>query len=160
MTDPHATNKFKLEIFYSGMVHGWGHLIDHRGGRERAMTATVRGRWDGTALTLDQRYEPDGAPAERRIWLIRPDGDGYVGTAPSVVGTAAGRWEAGSLRWTYDMDVPAGSETWRVSCAEELTPQTDTVATSRIRIQKFGLLIAEMQLILSRARPIDPDPAR
>jgi hypothetical protein len=58
------------------------------------------------------------------------------------------------VRWTYDMDVPAGTDTWRVACEEELSPQTDNVAACRIRIAKFGLLIAEMHLILSRASPL------
>lgn len=159
MADDRTAATFRLERFYTGTVHGWGHLIDHRGRREHAMTATLRGEWDGTALTLDQRFVPDGAPMERRVWLIRPVDGGYVGTAPSIAGIANGTWVGHTLRWIYDMDAAAGAETWRVSCEEELTPQTDNVAVSRVRIVKFGLLIAEMQLILSRSKPLDaPEP--
>ena len=71
-----------------------------------------------------------------------------------MVGAAEATRTAEGWRWAYDMDVPAGAETWRVACEEELATQTDNVAACRIRIAKFGLLIVEMQLILSRARPL------
>lgn len=143
-----------MENFYAGLLHGWGHLVDHRGGGERRMTATLRGQWDGDVLTLDQTWEPEGAAAERRVWRIRPSPSGYSGTAADVVGTAEGRWKDGALRWTYLTDVAVGERTWRLSCEEELRPQTANVATVEVRIGKFGLLIAEIHMILSRSKPV------
>ncbi|MGE0718649.1 MAG: DUF3833 family protein [Alphaproteobacteria bacterium] len=153
------SDAFRLETFYAGLVHGWGHMIDHRGGGEQALSATLRGEWDGTVLTLDQRYEPDGGEAERRVWLIRPTETGYTGTASAVAGTAEARWDGETLRWAYRMDIAAGERSWRVECEEELTRQTANVALSHLRISKFGLLIAEIRLILSRARPIADAPS-
>ncbi|MCC7271206.1 MAG: DUF3833 family protein [Alphaproteobacteria bacterium] len=155
MKRPTATNSvpFRLETFYAGVLHGWGHMVDHRRGGERAMTATLRGDWDGAVLTLDQTWEPDGAPAERRIWRIRPTADGYTGTAPSVVGAATARWDGDTLRWSYQADITVAARTWRLTCEEELALQTDNVAVSQLRISKFGLLIAEVRLIVSRAKP-------
>lgn len=146
---------FRMELFYQGLVHGWGHLVDRRGGSERPMTATLRGRWDGAVLTLDQEWRAAGAPAERRSWRIRPTADGYRGTAADIVGTAEGRrTTAGGLRWTYLADIPVAGQAWRVACEEELVPQTANVATVAIRIAKFGLTIAEIDMVLSRAAPL------
>ncbi len=146
---------FRMEVFYAGLLHGWGHLVDHRGGGERRMTATLRGRWDGRVLTLDQDWQTEGAPPERRLWRIRPTTDGYSGTAADIVGAAEARpTPDGGLRWSYLTDVPVGDQVWRLACEEELQPQTANVATTTIRIAKFGLLIAEMHMILSRAAPV------
>ncbi len=157
MTEPPPTETppFRMEVFYAGLLHGWGHLVDHRGGGERSMTATLHGEWDGELLTLDQSWMPEGAAAERRIWRIRPTAAGcYSGTAADVVGTADGRWADGALRWSYLTDVAVGEHAWRLSCEEELRPQTANVATVQVRISKFGLLIAEIHMILSRSKPV------
>lgn len=151
---------FRMETFYSGLLHGWGHLVDRRGGGERRMTATLDGRWDGEVLTLDQDWRTEGAPPERRLWRIRPTTHGYAGTAADIVGTAEARRTAeGGLRWTYQTDVAVGDQSWRLACEEELLPQTPNVATVTIRIGKFGLAIAEIHMILSRATPIPPSGA-
>ena len=97
---PEEMEPFRLESFYAGLLHGWGHLVDHRGGGERRMTARMHGEWSGGVLTLDQAWEPEGAPAERRVWRIRPAPGGYSGTAADVVGTAEARWQDGALRWS------------------------------------------------------------
>jgi len=143
----------RLEHFYDGLLHGWGHLVDHRGGGERRMTATFRGDWDGTVLTLDQSWEPEGSPPERRLWRIRPAGTGYVGTAADIVGQAEAKWEDGVLRWNYLADVAVGGQAWRLACEEAWQPQTANVATVEVRVTKFGLLIAEIHMILSREKP-------
>lgn len=145
---------FRMESFYSGLLYGWGHAVDRRSGRERGLTATLRGRWDGAVLTLDQDWRMDGAAPERRMWRIRPTAEGYSGIGSDVVGTAeARRTDGGGLLWRYLVDVPVGPRSWRLACEEELVPQTPNVATVAIRIAKFGLAIAEIDLILSRAAP-------
>lgn len=118
------------------------------------MTAVLRGDWDGQVLTLDQTWTAEGSPPERRLWRIRPTTNGYSGTAADIVGTAEATWVDGGLRWSYQTDVPVGETVWRLACEEELQPQTANVATVQVKIGKFGLAIAEIHMIVSRAAPV------
>ncbi len=80
--------KFVLEQYFEGKTKAWGIFEDRFGNLRREFVVDIDGTWDGTTLTLDERFDYADGEKDRRIWTIEKAEDGrYVGRADDVIGS-------------------------------------------------------------------------
>ena len=96
-----------IEEYLSGNVKAWGILQNRSGKVTRQFTADLNGKWDGTQLILDEKFNWDDGEIQTRQWKINKiDEHNYEGTAGDVVGKAKGYSYGPAFKFEYVLLVP------------------------------------------------------
>ena len=151
--DDFKDHKPKLDLFdyFQGQTRAWGLFEDRFGKVRRQFQVDIHGTVADGVLTLDESFRYDDGELASRVWTIRRDGpDGYIGTAPDVIGEARGRAAGNALNWSYALDLPVGGSTWRVAFDDWMFLQPDGVMLNRATISKLGLEIGSVTLSFSK----------
>ncbi|WP_084332541.1 DUF3833 domain-containing protein [Marinobacterium jannaschii] len=139
------------EEYFDGRVMAWGIFEDRFGTLRREFRVDIDGRWDGQTLLLKEYFSYSDGEKQRRIWTIRPQGNGrYSGTAPDIVGAAAGLAAGNALNWRYQMDLKVGDREWRVRFNDWMFLQPDGSLINRAKVSKWGLGLGEVTLFFMR----------
>jgi hypothetical protein len=148
-----AFGEFRLEPYFTGQVKAWGLFEPRFGGSIRQFTVDIAGRQDGADLVLDETFRFSDGETDRRVWRIRPEGDGlYSGQADDILGTARGRAAGNSLHWTYDIRLKTGSGGLDVAFDDWLYRFDDEVVLNRATVRKWGIPVGSVTLAFRKIR--------
>ncbi|MEQ9199699.1 MAG: DUF3833 domain-containing protein [Rhodospirillales bacterium] len=140
-----------LEDYFAGKTQAWGIFEDRFGNLRREFTVDITGEWDGKMLTLTEDFLYSDGETEQRIWRIRKiDEHRYEGRAGDIIGTADGSVYGNALNWSYDMMLPIGDSSWKVSFDDWMFLQPGGVLLNRAKVSKWGILLGEVTLSFSK----------
>jgi len=153
------TPELKIEEYFDGKVYAWGIFEDRFGNIRRQFQVEIDGTWDGKQLVLDEHFLYDDGERDRRIWTINKGSDGtYSGTADDVLGEAQGLSQGNSLNWSYELDLPVGDGTWRVTFDDWMILQEGGVLLNRAYVKKWGFRLGSVTLSFQRAEQLQAVP--
>jgi hypothetical protein len=143
-----APQQFVLEDYFKGKTTAWGVFQGRDGTLVRQFKVDIEGTWDGTVLTLDERFDYTDGVKEQRIWKIRKTSPTtYEGTAGDVRGVARGTIQGNQLSWIYDVDLKVGDRTVLVTFDDRMWLQPDGVLINRAKVKKFGIVFGEATIV-------------
>ncbi|MEQ8585409.1 MAG: DUF3833 domain-containing protein [Thalassobaculaceae bacterium] len=143
--------KFVLEEYFEGKSKAWGIFEDRFGNLRREFVVDIDGTWDGTTLTLDERFAYADGETDRRVWTIEKTGeDRYSGRADDVIGLAEGRISGKAFTWTYEIDLPIQGRDVRVRFDDWMFLQPGGVVVNRARVTKFGIELGTVTLFFQK----------
>lgn len=146
-----AEPKFVLEEYFIGETRAWGLFEDVLGTLRRQFVVEITGTMEDGVLVLDERFLYADGERQRRVWRITPLGDGrYEGRADDIVGVAQGHAAGNALNWRYQMDLPVGDSSWRVTFDDWMFLQPGGVMLNRARVKRWGLPIGSVTLAFSK----------
>lgn len=132
--------RFRLEEYFAGRSRAWGLFEDRFGNLRREFVVDIVGTWDGDTLTLEEDFRYADGEEDRRVWRIsKLDEHRYEGRAEDIVGTAQGASYGNALNWSYQLDLPVGDNTWRVSFDDWMFLQPGGVLLNRAEVTKWGI---------------------
>jgi hypothetical protein len=148
------TPEFRLERFFEGEVKAWGIVQDRSGNLLQQFEADIVGTFEGGVLTLDETFAYSlGEGVEERVWTITKEGEnrynGVAGDIPSAAGTAYGN----AMYWGYEMDLPVGDDSYRVTFEDWIWAVDDRRIFNRSYIKKFGIVFAEVTIFMEKRLP-------
>ncbi|MEM7043418.1 MAG: DUF3833 domain-containing protein [Pseudomonadota bacterium] len=148
------TPEFRLERFFDGEIKAWGIVQDRSGNLVQQFEADIIGSVEDGVVTLDETFTYSlGEGVEERIWTITKDGEtsysGSAGDIPSASGTAYGN----AMFWGYEMDLPVGDDTYRVTFEDWIWAVDDRRIFNRSYIKKFGIVFAEVTIFMEKMGP-------
>jgi hypothetical protein len=143
-----ASQTFVLEDYFRGKTTAWGVFQERNGTLIRQFKVDINGTWDGSVLTLDERFDYADGAKEQRIWKIRKTGTNtYEGTAGDVRGVARGLVQGNQLSWTYDVDLKIGERNVLVTFDDRMWLQPDGVLINRAKVKKFGIVFGDATIV-------------
>lgn len=146
-----TTPKLDLRTFFQGDLKVYGMVQDFSGMMTRRFTADIQASWDGNNGVLDEQFYFDDGEEQTRIWQLTYEGDGnYSGTAGDVTGVAKGTTRGAAFRWQYELQIPYDGDTLSVKLDDWLYLITDDRLINRTSINKFGVEVGEITLIIER----------
>ena len=146
--------EFKLEEYFNGNIKAWGIVQDLSGNVTRRFEADIDASWQGEQGILDETFTfYDQEETEKRIWKITKNEDGsYIGTAGDIIGTAQGKAFGNAIQWTYEMDLPVGDTTYRLTFDDWIWAMRDDVIINRSYLKKFGVTVAEITIFMQKQK--------
>lgn len=149
-----TTPEASLSAFFDGPIKGWGILQDRKGRVTRRFDIDMHGSWEGDTGTLHESFTFYDGEKQERIWTIRKTADGrYQGTAADILGTATGKSSGSAVQWKYEMDLPVGKTTYRITFDDWMFQMNDGVLVNRSYLKKFGLTVAELTIFMQKQKP-------
>ena len=124
---------------------------DRSGKVLRRFHVSIDARWVDGVGTLDEHFTWSDGERQRRVWTLKPAGDGrYSGTADDVVGEALGEVSGNALRWRYVLALPVDGRVWHVDFDDWMFLVDDRVLLNRATMSKLGVRLGEVTLSLHR----------
>jgi hypothetical protein len=136
---------FDLYTYFEGQTRGWGMFQDRGGQVKRQFIVDIKGTINNkNELVLEEDFIWNDGEKSRRVWIIRKNGDHYLGTADDVIGEAIGKSAGNALNWQYDLNLPVGEKTYKVHFNDWMFLQDDKVLLNRATMSKFGFKLGEV----------------
>jgi hypothetical protein len=143
-----APQQLVLEDYFKGKTTAWGVFQERNGTLIRQFKVDITGTWDGSVLTLDERFDYADGAKEQRIWKIRKTSPTtYEGTAGDVRGIARGTVQGNQLSWIYDVDLKIGERNVLVTFDDRMWLQSDGVLINRAKVKKFGITFGDATIV-------------
>jgi hypothetical protein len=143
-----------LKKYFTGEIKAWGFVQDHKGHVRRRFDVTITGTWKGNVGTLEEHFNYYDGETQKRIWTIKKIADQhYVGTAGDIIGEAKGQVEGNAMRWIYQMDLPVGDKTYKITFDDWMFLMNDGILINRSYLKKFGFTVAELTLFMQKQNP-------
>ena len=137
-----------IEDFMSGNVKAWGILQNRSGKVTRQFSADLNGKWDGSQLILDEKFNWSDGEVQTRQWkIIKKNENYYEGTAVDVVGTAKGYSYGPAFKFEYVLLVPVKGKEIKITFDDWIFMQDEKVAINRAKMTKFGINVAELTVM-------------
>ena len=137
-----------IEEYLSGNVKAWGILQNRSGKVTRQFSAILNGKWDGSQLILDEKFNWDDGEIQDRQWTINKiDEHNYEGTATDVVGKAKGFSYGPAFKFEYVLLVPVKGKQIKITFDDWIFKQDEKIAINRAKMTKFGFKVAELTVI-------------
>ena len=137
-----------IEEYMSGNVKAWGILQNRSGKVTRQFSADLNGKWNGSELILDEKFDWSDGEVQKRQWKIKKiDEHNYEGTAGDVVGTAKGYSYGPAFKFEYVLLVPVKGREMKITFDDWIFKQDDRVAINRATMTKFGFKVAELTVV-------------
>jgi hypothetical protein len=138
-----------LQRYFNGRLEGHGMVLDRSGQVQRRFVVTIQADWQGDSGTLDEEFAWSDGKRERRIWTLRPAGNGpaarWTGTAADVVGEAKGVVSGNTLNWTYTFDLRTESgRNFHVDFDDWMFLIDDRVMLNRAVMSFYGVRVGEV----------------
>ncbi len=144
--DPSLSDrKLNLEEFFDGELVAYGQFQDILGTVRRSFVVEITGDWDGERLRLVEDFVYEDGSIEQRIWTLTKTGpDSWVGTAPGVIGQAAGQEQGDRFNWKYEIDLPVpaadgSNDSLRVTFDDWMWLLSDDRLLNLAYVKRFGL---------------------
>lgn len=142
---------FDVRRYFDGPLVGHGMFTDRSGRIVKRFRVDLVGRWDGDVGTLEEDFHYADGTRERRVWTLRPLGDGrWSGTASDVVGEAQGEARGNTLQWRYTLRLPVDGTTYDVQFDDWMVRIDEQVMLNRAEMSKFGVRLGEVTLSFRR----------
>jgi len=141
----------ELKAYFTGPIKAWGLIQDRKGHATRRFDVEMVGTWEGDTGTLKEQFKYYDGQTQERIWTIKKIADGrYEGTAGDILGKADGQIEGSAMRWAYQMDLPVGDTTYKITFDDWMFLMNDGVLINRSYLKKFGITVAELTLFMQK----------
>jgi hypothetical protein len=137
--------------FFNGQLTAHG-VVKDRGGRViRSFNADIEASWSAGVGTLVEDFIFDDGEAQRRIWTLKPDGEGhYIGTAGDVVGEGHLQQAGNSVFLDYVLQVPYGDDSVDVHVDDRMYLVSPNVLINESSMSKFGWRVGNLVLVIVR----------
>ena len=146
--------KMDLKEYFNGPIKAWGIVQNWRGQVIQRFDVEMHGHWDGEVGTLDETFTYYDGKTQQRTWKIyKSEGNRYEGKAGDIIGKAEGQTIGNAMRWAYEMDVPVGDRTFRITFDDWMFRMNDGVLINRSYLKKFGITVAELTLFMQKQDP-------
>lgn len=146
-----------LKSYFTGPIKGWGIVQDWRGNVVSRFDVDMKGSWDGDKGILEEDFRYYSGDTQRRVWHITRTADGqYEGRADDIIDKATGQEQGNAIRWAYQMDVPVGDSTYRLTFDDWMFQMQDGVLINRSYLKKFGITVAELTLFMQK-QPVNAE---
>ena len=140
-----------FQAYFNGPIKAWGIVQDRSGKVIKRFTVDIDARWSGDVGTLDESFVYADGTKQNRVWTVTKRGSGrYIGTAPDVVGEAAGETAGNALRWRYVLAVPVDGKTYNLDLDDWMFLMSDRVLLNRTKMTKFGFDVGEITITFTR----------
>ena len=137
-----------IEDYLSGNVKAWGILQNRSGKVTRQFSADLNGKWDGSQLILDEKFNWSDGEIQTRQWkIIKKNNHYYEGTAADVSGIAKGYSYGPAFKFEYVLLVPVKGREIKITFDDWIFKQDDRVAINRAKMTKFGFKVAELTVV-------------
>ena len=137
-----------IEEFLKGNVKAYGILQNRSGKVTRQFSADLNGKWDGSQLILDEKFNWSDGEVQTRQWkIIKKSNNYYEGTAADVVGMAKGYSYGPAFKFEYVLLVPVKGREIKITFDDWIFKQDDRVAINRAKMTKFGFKVAELTVV-------------
>lgn len=141
----------ELKEYFTGPIKAWGLIQDRKGHVTRRFDVTMVGTWEGDIGTLKEQFKYYDGETQERIWTIKKIADKqYEGTAGDIIGKAKGNVEGSAMRWAYQMDLPVGDKTYKITFDDWMFLMNDGILVNRSYLKKFGVTVAELTLFMQK----------
>lgn len=142
---------FDLKTYFNGPIKAWGVVQDRSGKVIQRFDVDMNGSWEGDTGTLKEHFRYYDGKIQERTWTIKKVAEGqYEGTAGDIIGTAGGTVAGSAMRWAYQMDLPVGETTYRITFDDWMFNMNDGVLINRSYLKKFGFTVAELTLFMQK----------
>ena len=113
----------------------------------------MHGEWNGDTGVLREQFTFYDGEKQERVWNIKkmPDGT-YQGTAGDILGTAKGKASGSAVQWKYEMDLPVGNTTYRITFDDWMFQMNGDVLVNRSYLKKFGFTVAELTIFMQKQK--------
>ena len=146
-----TTPPLKLKTYFTGSIKAWGLIQNRSGVVTRRFDVTMNGSWEGDVGTLEEQFQYYDGETQKRVWTITKTADNrYVGKAADILDQATGELEGSAMRWAYQMDLPVGDTTYRITFDDWMFLMNDGVLINRSYLKKFGITVAELTLFMQK----------
>jgi hypothetical protein len=140
-----------IKEYFTGPIKAWGLVQNRKGEVVRRFDVDMVGTWNGNVGTLDETFEYYDGETQKRIWTITKISDNkYEGRADDILDKATGELNGNAMRWAYQMDLPVGGKTYRVTFDDWMFMMHDDILVNRSYIKKFGITMAELTLFMQK----------
>jgi hypothetical protein len=142
---------FDIESYFTGPLKAWGLVQDRKGRVVRRFDVALEGKWEDGVGVLDEYFDYYDGEKQRRVWTIRKvGGNNYEGTASDILSVAEGKIAGSAMRWRYQMDLPVGDTSYRITFDDWLYQMNDGILINRSYLKKFGITVAELTLVMQK----------
>ncbi len=136
-----------LQSYFNGTIDAWGMFQDRSGKVIKRFTVVMDCRWEGDTGVLDERFTYSDGTRQRRVWTLKKVGKHrYVGSAPDVIGEAAGETGGNAFNWKYTLALPVDGRVYHVNFDDWMFLMDDNVMLNRAVMSKFGFRLGEVTL--------------
>ncbi len=146
-----TTPPLNLKTYFTGSIKAWGLIQNRSGVVTRRFDVTMNGSWEGDVGILEEQFQYYDGETQKRVWTITKTADNrYVGKAADILDQATGELEGSAMRWAYQMDLPVGDTTYRITFDDWMFLMNDGVLINRSYLKKFGITVAELTLFMQK----------
>ncbi|MGS0676982.1 DUF3833 domain-containing protein [Shewanella sp. 0m-4] len=146
-----TTPRLDLKTFFDGELVAHGTVQDFSGKVTRRFSVKMLASWQGDKGEIKEWFIYDDGEKQLRIWNITDLGEGkYTGTANDILGAAQGQAVGMALQWQYEMLLPVDGSEYQVSFDDWMFLIDDNTIINRSDINKFGVTVAEVTLVISK----------
>jgi len=143
--------RFVAEEFFDGKLHAHGIVKDRGGAVIRYFSADIDAWWSDGIGTLDESFVFDNGERQRRVWKLKPEGDGhYSASAGDVVGEAELQVAGNSLFLDYVLRVPYGDDTIDLRIDDRMYLVSEKVLLNESIMTKWGFEVGQIMLVIEK----------
>jgi len=140
-----------IEQFFTGQLRAHGIVKDSSGRVIRRFNADIAAQWADGVGTLTEDFVFDDGELQRRVWTLRPNGDGrYTGTAGDVVGEANLQQSGNSLFLDYVLRIPYRGGEVDVRVDDRMYLVSPDILINESSLTKFGWGVGNLVLVIAR----------
>lgn len=139
------------EEFFDGPLTAHGVIKDREGKVIRYFNADIEAYWRDGVGTLEEDFLFNDGEASRRVWTLRPNGDGsYLGTAGDVIGEGQVRVAGNSMFLDYVLRIPYGDGTLDIRIDDRMYLVNPNILINESRMIKFGFDVGQIMLVIEK----------
>ena len=146
-----SDRKLRLEQFFDGPVIAHGQFQDVFGTVRRRFVVKIDSSLKGDVLVLNENFAYEDGTSENRRWrLVRTGPDRWEGSAPGVIGTAAGIERGDTFNWRYTIDLPVPKGTLRADFNDWMWQLTDDRLLNIAYMSRAGINIGQVVIFFEK----------
>ena len=147
MPDATLPRTLVLENFFSGPMRAEGSFVNVWSRSRRGIVIDIEPTWDGTVLSLDERFVYSDGEKDHKVWRLEKTGPGsYIGTREDMIGPGRVWTEGRAVRLNYVLVLMGVGFDFN----ETMTLRDDGSALGRATIQKWGIPVGRVELVIRR----------
>jgi hypothetical protein len=141
--------EFDLKTFFNGELTAWGFVKNYQNKVTKRFTVDMKGTWQGDQGELYELFKYQDGSTQERTWNFYLNESGKItGTANDVVGEASGYQQGFAFNWNYDLLYESDGTQIKIHLKDWLYQIDDNAVISQAKIQKFGIEVGEVIVII------------
>ncbi|MBB3189125.1 DUF3833 domain-containing protein [Halomonas cerina] len=149
-----TTPRLDIGEYFDGQTRAWGMVQDYSGEVLRRFTVEIDGHLEGDTLRLDEHFTYADGETDRRVWTLqRREGGRWLGQTDDVEGVVEARQVGHVFHMRYPLAVPLDGRDITFTMDDWMYLQPDGRLINRTAMQKFGVTLAEITIVFTRASP-------